>query len=107
MDGSLSNRLIAYLEPLILLSFALIFLPRALVLHPLLLVSSPSKFRSEWFASYWKYLGPKMAASPVQVDYIDALMTRAHGTVLELGPGGGDRESPIPHLCLVSVLKVV
>lgn len=32
-----------------------------------------------------------MAASPVQVDHIESLLKRAHGTVLELGPGGGDQ----------------
>ena len=32
-----------------------------------------------------------MAASPRQVDHIESLMSRAYGTVLELGPGAGDQ----------------
>lgn len=32
-----------------------------------------------------------MAASPLQLDYIESVMSRAHGTVLELGPGNGDQ----------------
>lgn len=32
-----------------------------------------------------------MAASPLQVDHIEDLLSRAHGTILELGPGGGDQ----------------
>lgn len=39
----------------------------------------------------YAYLGPQMAASPLQVDYIETLLSRAHGVVLELGPGGGDQ----------------
>lgn len=32
-----------------------------------------------------------MAASPIQVDYIESIISRAQGVVLELGPGGGDQ----------------
>ena len=32
-----------------------------------------------------------MAASPLQISYIEDLLSRAHGTVLELGPGAGDQ----------------
>jgi SAM-dependent methyltransferase len=39
----------------------------------------------------YTYLGPQMAASPFQVDYIESVVSRAHGVVLELGPGGGDQ----------------
>jgi SAM-dependent methyltransferase len=36
-------------------------------------------------------LGPQMAASPLQFDYIESILSRANGVVLELGPGGGDQ----------------
>ncbi len=32
-----------------------------------------------------------MAASEIQIDHIEELLSRAHGTVLELGPGAGDQ----------------
>ena len=32
-----------------------------------------------------------MAASPLQISHIEDLLSRAHGTVLELGPGAGDQ----------------
>jgi len=32
-----------------------------------------------------------MAVSPLQIEHIESLLSRAHGTVLELGPGGGDQ----------------
>lgn len=32
-----------------------------------------------------------MAASPLQVEYIEHVMSQAHGVVLEVGPGGGDQ----------------
>lgn len=39
----------------------------------------------------YAYLGPQMAASPLQVNYIEYVLSRAHGVVLEIGPGGGDQ----------------
>ena len=39
----------------------------------------------------YAYLGPQMAASPLQVGYIKTLLSRAHGVILELGPGNGDQ----------------
>jgi SAM-dependent methyltransferase len=44
-----------------------------------------------------------MAASPLQVDHIESLMSRAHGTVLELGPGAGDQSH---HLKSDKILRV-
>ncbi len=32
-----------------------------------------------------------MASSPLQIDYIESVMSQAHGVVLELGPGNGDQ----------------
>ena len=84
-------RLQSYLEPLILLSLSVIFLPLTLLRHPLLPLYSPSTFRSKWFQNMWNLIGPKMAAAPHQVPYVEALLSRAHGTVLELGPGTGDQ----------------
>jgi SAM-dependent methyltransferase len=37
------------------------------------------------------YLGPLMASSPLQIDYIESVLSQAHGVVLELGPGNGDQ----------------
>ncbi|KAJ9647514.1 hypothetical protein H2204_000143 [Knufia peltigerae] len=84
-------RLQAYFDPLVLLGISIGYLPITLVFHPLLFITSPRTFRSKWFESFWRVIGPKMAASEVQVDHIEALMSRAHGTVLELGPGAGDQ----------------
>ena len=91
MDFSLKERLIAYTEPLILFSISFFYLPVTALFHPFLLITSPSAFRSKWFDAFWRFIGPKMAASPLQVDHIESLMSRAHGIVLELGPGGGDQ----------------
>eukprot|EP01099_Mayorella_cantabrigiensis_P005625 TRINITY_DN4570_c0_g1_i1.p1 TRINITY_DN4570_c0_g1~~TRINITY_DN4570_c0_g1_i1.p1 ORF type:complete len:294 (-),score=20.88 TRINITY_DN4570_c0_g1_i1:193-1014(-) len=84
-------RLQAYIEPLILLSFSIIYLPITLLYNPFLLLSSPSAFRAKWFENFWKVLGPKMAATETQVTHIEDLLSRAHGKVLELGPGSGDQ----------------
>ena len=83
-------RLRSYLEPLILLSISIVFFPITLIKSPFL-VFSPSRFRSKWFDNLWKVIGPKMAASPQQVDHIELLLPRAQGIVLELGPGAGDQ----------------
>jgi hypothetical protein len=37
------------------------------------------------------YLGPLMASSPLQIDYIESVLSDAHGVVWELGPGNGDQ----------------
>lgn len=87
----LAGRLLAYLDPLILLTYAVVHLPLVLLFNPFLLLRSPKQFQEKWFATYWKKLGPKMAASPEQMPHIHELMTRAHGMVLEIGPGGGDQ----------------
>jgi SAM-dependent methyltransferase len=39
----------------------------------------------------YAWLGPQMAQSPLQTPYIQSILSRAHGIVLELGPGGGDQ----------------
>lgn len=87
---SLRDRLTNYLEPTLLLLYSLYYIPYTLLSSPKLLLQ-PRAFRNEWFKNFWFFLGPQMAASPLQVDHIDALLTRAHGTVLELGPGAGDQ----------------
>lgn len=84
-------RLKAYAEPLVLLSISLVFLSLTIITNPFLIFTSPSKFRSKWFENFWKVVGPKMAASPQQVDYVESLLSRAKGTCLELGPGTGDQ----------------
>lgn len=84
-------RLKAYAQPLILLAISIVFFPITLLTHPLLVITSPSTFRSKWFENFWKIIGPKMAASPDQVDHIESLLSRAHGNCLELGPGSGDQ----------------
>ena len=91
MDLKLKARLIAYTEPLILFGMSLFYLPLTALFHPFLLITSPSTFRSKWFEAFWRVVGPKMAASPLQANHIESLLSRAHGTVLELGPGGGDQ----------------
>jgi len=84
-------RLQSYLEPFYLLSVSIGYLPITLWSHPLLAITSPSAFRSKWFGNFWRVVGPQMAASELQVDHIESLFARARGTVLELGPGGGDQ----------------
>jgi SAM-dependent methyltransferase len=91
MDLNLKARLAAYTEPLILFGISLYYLPLTALFHPFLLITSPSAFRSKWFEAFWRVVGPMMAASPLQVDHIESILSRAHGTVLELGPGGGDQ----------------
>ncbi len=39
----------------------------------------------------YAYLGPQMASSPLQLPYIESILSHAHGIVLELGPGNGDQ----------------
>ncbi|KIW71178.1 hypothetical protein PV04_03374 [Phialophora macrospora] len=84
-------RLQTYLDPLFLLSISLFYFPITLLSHPFLLLTSPSSFQSKWFENLWRVLGPKMAANEVQVKHIEELLSRAHGKVLELGPGAGDQ----------------
>ncbi len=84
-------RLVNYVEPFMLFGISVVYLPITLFLHPLLLLTSPSAFRAKWFDAFWRVIGPKMAMSPLQVDHIESLLSRAHGTVLELGPGAGDQ----------------
>lgn len=91
MDLNLKERWAAYTELLYLFAISVFFLPLTALTHPFLLITSPSEFRSKWFEAFWRVIGPKMAASPLQVDHIESLLSRAHGTVLELGPGGGDQ----------------
>ncbi|EXJ86506.1 hypothetical protein A1O3_03457 [Capronia epimyces CBS 606.96] len=91
MAVSLLDRVRSYVEPLILVGISISYLPITAVLHPLLLVSSPTSFRAKWFENFWRIIGPKMAASEIQVEHIDELLSRARGAVLELGPGGGDQ----------------
>jgi SAM-dependent methyltransferase len=91
MDLNLGARWTAYTEPFYLFSISVLYLPVTAIFHPFLLITSPSAFRSKWFEGFWRVIGPKMAASPLQVDHIESLLSRAHGTVLELGPGGGDQ----------------
>ena len=87
---SLLLRFKSYFEPLFLLAISLVFLPITILTSPSL-VFSPRNFRSKWFDKFWKVIGPKMAASPQQVDHIEFLLSRARGVVLELGPGAGDQ----------------
>lgn len=87
---SFSERLRNYFEPSILLFYSILYIPYTLLYSPQLLIR-PTDFRAKWFENFWLFLGPRMAASPLQVDHIDSLLKRAHGTVLELGPGGGDQ----------------
>jgi SAM-dependent methyltransferase len=91
MGVSITTRLRSYLELLALLAVSISHLPLTLAAHPLLVLTSPSAFRERWFGNVWRVLGPKMALSEIQVDHIDELLSRAHGRVLELGPGQGDQ----------------
>lgn len=91
MGVPLRDRLQDYAGPMLLLIICVIYLPITLVSHPLLLLTSPSSFRSKWFENFWTVLGPKMAADKVQMTEIHDLLSRAHGKVLEVGPGGGDQ----------------
>lgn len=100
---SFYERLRCYLEPSQLLIFSILYIPYTILSSPQLIVR-PHAFRAKWFENFWLFLGPKMAASPLQVDHIDALLKRAHGTVLELGPGGGDQ---MYHYASTKVRRVI
>lgn len=91
MGASVRTRLQAYMEPLFILGVSIYYLPVTLLLHPILFLTSPGAFRSKWFENFWNIVGPQMAASEIQVDHIEDLLSQARGTVLELGPGGGDQ----------------
>ncbi len=80
-------RLQAYIEPLFLLGISVFYFPMTLLSHPFLPLVSPSTFRAKWFENFWRVIGPKMAANEVQVEHIGELLSRAHGKVLEVGPG--------------------
>jgi SAM-dependent methyltransferase len=91
MDINLKARWAAYTEPLFLFAVSLFYLAVTAFFHPFLLVTSPSAFRAKWFEEFWRVVGPSMAASPLQMGHVESLLSRARGTVLELGPGGGDQ----------------
>lgn len=91
MGVPLLVRLQAYSEPWLLIGFSFVYLIITFLSSPFLLLTSPSAFRSKWFDNFWTVVGPKMAATPTQVDHIGDLLSRAHGKVLELGPGSGDQ----------------
>lgn len=74
-----------------LLLLSLSYLPVTFLQNPLLPFTDLPAFRHKWFGRLWVSLGPQMALSPEQVDYIESLSRHARGTVLELGPGGGDQ----------------
>ena len=84
-------RLNSYVQLLLLLSISIYYLPITILTHPLLLLSSPSSFREKWFENFFNVIGPQMALSPLQVDHVESLMSRAHGISLELGPGTGEQ----------------
>ena len=87
----LRGRALQYVEPFILLSISLYYLPLTLLAHPFLLITAPGDFRSKWFEAFWVVVGPKMAQSELQAPIVESLLSRAYGTVLELGPGAGDQ----------------
>ena len=89
-SNTLQARLMDLITPLILLFTSLACLPLVLLSNPFLLLR-PSSLQSAWFAKLWAKIGPQMALSPEQTPYISSLMSRARGTVLELGPGSGDQ----------------
>lgn len=91
VNMALRARLRSYAEPAMLIVLSLFFLVKTILTKPSMLVLHPSKFRSFWFSEFWKTLGPKMAKAPYQLPYISKLMSRARGTVLELGPGIGSQ----------------
>lgn len=90
-SDTLTARILDLIAPLQLLLISFLALPRAFLSAPFLPLNDLKAFRSLWFATVWKDLGPQMALSPEQTPYISSLFSRAHGTVLELGPGSGDQ----------------
>ncbi|KIV85505.1 hypothetical protein, variant [Exophiala sideris] len=91
MAVSIITRIQAYLQLWMMLAVALVYLPVSLISHPFLLITSPSSFRSAWFERYFRILGPLLATSDLQAGHVEQVLSRAKGTVLELGPGGGDQ----------------
>lgn len=88
----LKARLISYYEPCLLIVLSLFFLVKTLLTSPHKAIFAPKEFRNLWFQNLWKIIGPKMATVPYQEPYISKLLGRAKGTVLEFGPGTGDRK---------------
>ncbi|KAI1617481.1 hypothetical protein EDD37DRAFT_222410 [Exophiala viscosa] len=91
MAVSIITRIQGYSVHWVMLALALVYLPITLISHPFLLITSPSSFRSAWFESYFRILGPLLATSDLQAGHVEQVLSRAKGTVLELGPGGGDQ----------------
>lgn len=91
MANTIVARLVSYFGVLVLFLIAAFYLPVTLFTHPLMLITSPSNFRSKWFENFWKVIGPRQGAQDVQVATIDELMSRVKGVVLDVGPGTGEQ----------------
>ena len=80
------------LVPLIVLILALLYLPITFVLlltkSELSVLKSWTTFKQAWFARFWAFFG--QASKPLFAPDVEPILSRAHGTVLDLGTGSGD-----------------
>lgn len=100
--ATLTERLFCYVELCLIFVDSILCVSYTLLFSPQLVVR-PSAFRAKWFENYWVFLGPKMAASPLQVDHVDDLLKRARGNVLEMGPGGRIRYATATHMKITKI----
>lgn len=80
------------LIPVIVLILAILYLPITFALllknREFSLLKSWSAFRQAWFARFWAFFG--QASKPLFAPDVEPILSRAHGTVLDLGSGSGD-----------------
>jgi SAM-dependent methyltransferase len=92
MDITWSALLETLWEPWYLMLVTLTFIPQTLLKifrqGQFATLASWHAFRDAWFANTWAALGPQFAEGRALV--VKELLSRAHGVVLDIGPGAGN-----------------
>jgi len=92
MDTTWSALLETLWEPWYLMLVTLTFIPQTLLnifrQGQFATLASWHAFRDAWFANTWAALGPQFAEGRALV--VKELLSRAHGVVLDIGPGAGN-----------------
>jgi SAM-dependent methyltransferase len=92
MDLPWSTVLFALGEPWHLMLETLTFIPQTLMAAVghghLSVLTHWHAFQDAWFANVWAVLGPRIAEGGAPL--VSELLSRAHGVVLDIGPGAGN-----------------
>jgi SAM-dependent methyltransferase len=92
MDVPWSTVLFALWEPWHLMLETLTFIPQTLMAGVghghLSVLTHWHAFQDAWFANVWAVLGPRFAEGGAPL--VSELLSRAHGVVLDIGPGAGN-----------------